>query len=377
MKRKFRVYFDANIWRKINFNFAKNKKDNQAIWYLFKEREKGHLEIYCSDIHITEFKDRNIFECAPDTIEAKIKQCFEKSDNIVKSIVLQENTIGTPNQIYNNNEDEILKFNQLKNILFNPNKNEDISAYSAHHLLTCFINDIDVFLTDDKNILKNNYKIKSLFNLWGMKNFIINTPEEFQRFHRSIQMMINGAYIGISIILGNVVLKLDSLSLFLGFGMFLNALTLREIFRLLQNLKNEKINMKKISKGLNYIMGFSSFFYPTFAFYSAFILILSSNEIRNTIFSSIWLLMLIFVVQIPLLYSILYMMKNKFKINQIYKIFTLGYLILGAMFGWTSAYLAHDVLLIPLLPDLTIATYGSLILLYLFLKYLEEEVIIY
>lgn len=377
MRRKFRVYFDANIWRKINLNFGKNKKDNQAVWYLFKEREKGHLEIYCSDIHITEFKDRNIFECSDDAIEAKIKQCFDKSDKIVNRVVLQENSNGTENQIYNTKESEILKFDQLKNILFNTNKNEDMSIYSAYHLLTCFINDIDVFLTDDKNILKNNYKIKNLFNLWGMKNFIISTPEGFQRFHRHIQMMVNGAYIGISIIFGKFVLKLDSLSLFLGFGMFLNALIVIKIFQLLQNLKNEKINMKKILKGLNYIKGFSAFFYPTFAFYSAFILILSSNEIRNPIFSSIWLLLLIFVVQIPLLYSILYMMKNKFKIDQIYKIFTLGYLILGAMFGWTSAYLAHDVLLIPLLPDLTVATYGSLILFYLFLKYLEEEVIIY
>ena len=140
MNQKFRIYFDINVWQKLDLIFAENRKNNPAIWDIFREQWKGKVEIYSSDIHLEELKNNQISESNEDKIEEKGKQCFEKSDQIIKNKFTK-----ITNKIEYNNE-EIKKFHQIKTILDSHYKSDNDSSYKAYHLLSCFLNDIDAFL---------------------------------------------------------------------------------------------------------------------------------------------------------------------------------------------------------------------------------------
>lgn len=371
MNQKFRIYFDVNVWQKLNLIFSENKKSNPVIWNIFKEQWKGKVEIYSSDIHLYELKNNQISGNDGDNIEEKIKQCSEKSDQIV-----QNKFNKVTNKIEYNGE-EIKKYHQIKTILNPHYKNDDVSSYKTYHLLSCFLNDIDAFLTYDETILKNVYEIKKIFNSWDKKKFIISTPEKYAKLKNFIQAISYGSFIAIPSIILIFFFKLDYLGVFLGLGLFLNVFLLGKIHEFIQKFEYKDINMGEISKNLDFIKTFSTFYYSIFAIYSGFILILASQEIRNVFFSSIWLLSLIFAFQIPILFFGLYMIEYKKDQYKISRFFNVSYIILAGMFGWSSANIAHDILFIPLLPDLTVATFGTLILLYIFLKNLYDEIIIY
>lgn len=269
------------------------------------------------------------------------------------------------------NKDDTEKFNQLNCIL--NNKNENISKYSPYHLLICYANNIDVFLTYDTNILRKRKKLLKLFESWGKRNFVISTPEGYYSVMKYFWMGIYGiAFISVAYI-NYAFIGMDIPTVFLSFGLFLNMFIFTKIIFTLN--KVEDISIIYISSTLNHIKNISSIFFVLFTTYSSFILFLATKGISNIVFSSLWLLTLIFLFQSFVIYIVLYMIKEKINKNNIISAFTISYFLLSAMFGWTSATLAHDVLFIPMLLDLTLATYGTLILLFIFNGYLEDTML--
>lgn len=127
MKKKTRIYFDGNVWLKLDLDFKINRSTNPAIWFIFKEQQKGRSEIYCSDIHKEYFK---MFYAKIDNYEIaeeKITQCFEKSNKVAKTIIEIKSSIE--GNLHFANTDYTEKFNQLNRIL--NNKNGDISEYGV------------------------------------------------------------------------------------------------------------------------------------------------------------------------------------------------------------------------------------------------------
>lgn len=368
MIKRNRIYFDGNVWQKLDLDFKINKSTNPAIWAIFKEQQKGRAEIYCSDIHKEDFK-RSFTKIDPEIVEEKIAHCFEKSNKVAKTIMGLKNT--KEDDLHFANKDDTEKFNQLNCIL--NNKNENISKYSPYHLLICYANNIDVFLTYDTNILGKRKKLLKLFESWGKRNFVISTPEGYYSVMKYFWMGIYGiAFISVAYI-NYAFIGMDIPTVFLSFGLFLNMFIFTKIIFTLN--KVEDISIIYISSTLNHIKNISSIFFVLFTTYSSFILFLATKGISNIVFSSLWLLTLIFLFQSFVIYIVLYMIKEKINKNNIISAFTISYFLLSAMFGWTSATLAHDVLFIPMLLDLTLATYGTLILLFIFNGYLEDTML--
>lgn len=169
-------------------------------------------------------------------------------------------------------------------------------------------------------------------------------------------------------------LGMDIPSVFLGFGLFLNMFILFRVTITLNKIEN--INITHISNAMNHIKNIIfPVAIPLFAVYSSFIFVLANKGIVNIFFSSLWLLLLILLFQTFMIYMILYMIKEKIDKKSIIRTFFIFYFLFSAMFGWTSANLAHDVLFIPMLPDLTLATYGTLILLFTVNGYLENTML--
>lgn len=374
----FTVYLDGNIWQELSLDFDKNKKLHSKVWKIFEQQRKGKIDICSSDIHRAEFlrKDEGSFadRHSPEIVEKKIQQCFEKSNRKVKTILaLGNSTLGNSSLA---TKDESDKFNELNDLLLKTSKDPK-NPFDAHHLLTCFINNIDAFITRDNNILNNWIEIKKLFTKWGKKNFIIASPEGYLRLHGFISYStLLLALVPVAVFF-KVFLNLSYFDMFLGYGLMGNFLLIYEIIGKISKFELNKKNKIAIGHVVDFFRILVSVYYPVFALFTALILALANKGIIDEVFSSVWLLLLIFAFQIPVLYGSLYLLSKKYSKRQIIYIFMFLYLVLSAIFGWTSAYVDLSILKLSTIPDLVIATYGTLILLFVTVKYFENQLDVY
>jgi len=153
-----------------------------------------------------------------------------------------------------------------------------------------------------------------------------------------------------------------------GLGYVIYALTaIKKRIDFLNYTKIPKIKLNRMKEDFNF---FGKLFYPIFAVYSGFIFYLASRGVKNNLFSSLWLIEVIFVFQgFCFLYFVNYIGKHKPK--TLLRIFSWSYIILSAMFGWTSAQIAYNILKLPVREDLFFATYGLLILPVIFIVYFD------
>jgi len=179
--------------------------------------------------------------------------------------------------------------------------------------------------------------------------------------------------LALGIFIAKPIFRLNYFNSLLSYGLALNIILFYLISKKLSDIKQQ--NKRKaifLSELMNTINLIAKIFYAIFAAFSTFIFILVATDITSTIFSGIWLLLLIFFFQISIFWFILYLIQKRKSTKLIKTIFLITYLLLSAMFGWTSARLAHDVIHIPMVLDLIIATYGTLILPFIFVKVLDR-----
>jgi len=376
--KKFSVYLDGNIWQELSLDFEANKKLHPSIWKIFDQQKRGKIDIYCSDINRAEFlrKGNNSFadKHPLDIVEKKIQQCFEKSNKKAKSIIVIGNSTIGNSTIATKEESE--KFNEL-NELLSKTKDDRSNPFDAHHLMTCFVNDTDAFITRDKNILKNWIEIKKLFTKWGKKNFILATPENYLRLHKFVSYSTLLLVLVPIAILFKIFANLSYFDMLLGYGLTGNFLLIYEVIKKISSFEVNDKTKKAIFGIFDLGKTFIPTYYAVFALFTALIIPLANKGITSEIFSSIWLFLLIFAFQIPTFFVAIYLLIKKFNKNHIIILFITMYLLLSAMFGWSSAYVEHDILQLSKIPDLLIATYGTLLLLFVFVKYFENILEIY
>lgn len=92
----------------------------------------------------------------------------------------------------------------------------------------------------------------------------------------------------------------------------------------------------------------------------------------NVFVSLLWLLLAIFTFQGFALYFVLQLIIKGYKPQKVHLGFSTIYIFASIIFGYISAYTARDIFKIPMYPDVLTATYGTLILLFIFNKYLEK-----
>jgi len=156
----------------------------------------------------------------------------------------------------------------------------------------------------------------------------------------------------------------------LGYLTFLLIAIAKRIYSIKILVKERESNFKKMYSHFKF---FTGLLYFVLGLYSAYIFILADRSIISTLFSSIWLLMLIFCFQsIPfLIFS--YQLKGGLSEKIMLRTFLVTYAFLSIIFGWSSAYLAHDVLMIPIQQDLFIVSYGMLIFPIIFIIYFDKN----
>lgn len=92
----------------------------------------------------------------------------------------------------------------------------------------------------------------------------------------------------------------------------------------------------------------------------------------NVFISLLWLLLTIFTFQGFAFYFVLQLIIKGYKPQKVHLGFITIYLLGSIIFGYISAYTARDIFKIPMYHDVLTATYGTLILLFIFNKYLEK-----
>ncbi|MBI2543455.1 MAG: hypothetical protein HYW24_04695 [Candidatus Aenigmarchaeota archaeon] len=346
MNRKFMVYFDTDIWEKLSTTFEENKEKFPEIWRIFRQQNEEKIDIYYSDLHTGEL------------INEKLDLCLKKSNKKVGKTF-------TPVDVETSSDNK-QKSDELKQLVGDGKDNDVL------HLLTCFINDIDAFITYDIDILKNWVKIKKLFKKWGKKNFILASPKGYLRLQRftSYGLILLGL-IPLSLFFKFAV-GLSFFEMLLGYGM---SITFILWFDLLKNIFYFRMNtetQKATTNAFEFMKSFSPMYYVIYGVFTTLIILLASNEITSEPFSILWLFLTIFAFQIPTFFYTIYLLSKNYRRELIILFFVIGYALLSAMFGWTSAYVERDILKLSALPDLLVATYGTGILFLVFTKYLEK-----
>lgn len=132
-------------------------------------------------------------------------------------------------------------------------------------------------------------------------------------------------------------------------------------------------NKNSSKRMYKHFMFVTTILYLVFGVFSSFIFILGDESIRSTFFSSLWLMLLIFCFQIIPLLIFSYQLKESVSEKTMINTFIFSYFFISLIFGWSSAYLAHDILKIPAQQDLFIISYGVLILPIIFIIYFDKK----
>ena len=158
----------------------------------------------------------------------------------------------------------------------------------------------------------------------------------------------------------------------IGFWLIYHSILLLAIYKRINSIKViQEHKLELINKMHNHFKLWTTIIFLIFSTYSAYIFLLASNNVRNTLFSSIWLQLLIMSFQsIPFL-ILSYQLKESVSEKIMYKSFFWSYAFLSLIFGWASAQLAFHILHLPAQQDLFISAYGLLVIPFIFILYFD------
>jgi hypothetical protein len=165
----------------------------------------------------------------------------------------------------------------------------------------------------------------------------------------------------------------EQMGIQMGFGMFYGIYLMFEIWARIRYIKSKIRKNTVIDKMYDDIKFLGSKIRYVFTLYSGFIIALAVIGITHIFFSSMWLILLIFTFQSLSFYILAYGLKNDWNETKLLLSFFASYAFLSMLFGWTSAHIAKDMIMLPPREDLFIAFYGVLIFPIVSLIYFDDK----